>query len=35
MSMMGVTLNKKFRANGVSLSVQLRSFLLDEQHFKD
>ena len=30
-----MTLNKKLRANGVSLSVQLRSFLLNEQHFKD
>ena len=32
---MGENLNKKFRANGVSLSVQFRSFLLDEQHLKD
>ena len=31
----GRDFNKKFRANGVSLSVQLRSFLLDEQHFKE
>ena len=32
---MGVTLNKKFRANGVSLTVQCLSFLLDEQYLKD
>ena len=32
---MGVNLNKKFRANGVGLNVQFRSFLLDEEHFKD
>ena len=30
-----MNLNKKFRANGVSLSVQFRSLLLDEQHLKD
>ena len=33
--MMGVNLHKKISANGVTLSVQVWSFLLDEQHFKD